>query len=117
LSYFECLSLLPSLYRVIAPPDAIHLRWPVQFNFILPPDHNRADSRGEDQCPLNLGAKAVLKTPQSTRWRDCRGASDCAKRLECGAFTAAFRVATTAAMFKVQGAGLNRALVFQFRRF
>jgi hypothetical protein len=24
-------------------------------------------------------------------WRDCRVASNCAKRLECGVFTAAFR--------------------------
>jgi hypothetical protein len=34
--------------------------------------------------------KAVLKPPQSRRWRDCRGAIDFAKRLGCGAFTAAF---------------------------
>jgi hypothetical protein len=34
--------------------------------------------------------KAVLKPPQSRRWRDCRGTTDCAKRLDCGAFTAAF---------------------------
>jgi hypothetical protein len=38
---------------------------------------------------MNLGAKAVLKPPHSTRWRDCRGTFDFAKRLECGAFTAA----------------------------
>jgi hypothetical protein len=38
---------------------------------------------------MNLGAKAVLKPPQSTRWRDFRRPADFAKRLECGAFTAA----------------------------
>jgi hypothetical protein len=37
-----------------------------------------------------VGAKAVLKPPHSRRWRDCREASTFAKRLECGAFTAAF---------------------------
>jgi hypothetical protein len=39
---------------------------------------------------MNLGARAVLKPPHSRRWRDCRGALDFAKRLECGVFTAAF---------------------------
>jgi hypothetical protein len=63
-----------------------------QFNLIFPPDRNRADSRGEGQRSLNLGAKAVLKTPQSTRWRDCHVASPFAKRLDCGAFTAAFQL-------------------------
>jgi hypothetical protein len=38
---------------------------------------------------INRGAKAVLKPPHSTRWRDCQAASEFAKRLECGAFTAA----------------------------
>ncbi len=44
---------------------------------------------------MNLGTKAVLKPPQSKRWRDHRGASDFAKRLDCGAFTAAFGQQTT----------------------
>jgi hypothetical protein len=39
--------------------------------------------------PVSLGAKAVLKPPHSTRWRDSQGVSDFAKRLECGVFTAA----------------------------
>jgi hypothetical protein len=34
-------------------------------------------------------AKAVLKTPHSRRWREGRGPSNRAERLECGAFTAA----------------------------
>jgi len=38
---------------------------------------------------MNPRAKAVLKTPQSMRCRDCRWFTDFAKRLECGAFTAA----------------------------
>jgi hypothetical protein len=33
--------------------------------------------------------KAALKPPQSRRWRDCRTSSNLAKRLDCGAFTAA----------------------------
>jgi len=44
--------------------------------------------------PINPGAKAVLKPPQSTRWRDGQGASAFAKRLECGAFTAALESKT-----------------------
>jgi len=32
----------------------------------------------------------VLKPPHSKRWRDCDAASSLAKRMECGAFTAAF---------------------------
>jgi hypothetical protein len=39
---------------------------------------------------MKPGTKAVLKPPHSTRWRDYRGTSDFAKRLDCGAFTAAF---------------------------
>jgi hypothetical protein len=39
---------------------------------------------------MNLWTKTVLKPPYSKRWRDCRGTADFAKRLECGAFTAAF---------------------------
>jgi hypothetical protein len=35
-------------------------------------------------------AKAAVNAPQSRRWRDCRGSSNFAKRLDCGAFTAAF---------------------------
>jgi hypothetical protein len=38
----------------------------------------------------NLEARAVLKPPQSKRWRDCWSDSNFAKRLDCGAFTAAF---------------------------
>jgi hypothetical protein len=34
--------------------------------------------------------KAVLKPPQSRRWRACRETRNVAKRLDCGAFTAAF---------------------------
>jgi hypothetical protein len=52
-------------------------------------------------CPLNPGTtaalpvrrtgfrvvrKAVLKTPQSKRWRDCATSVYLAKRLECGGF-------------------------------
>jgi hypothetical protein len=37
-----------------------------------------------------VSSKAVLKSPHSKRWRDCGAASGFAKRLECGAFTAAF---------------------------
>ena len=33
--------------------------------------------------------KAVLKPPHSKRYRACRTTSNLAKRLECGAFTAA----------------------------
>ena len=42
--------------------------------------------------PANIfkPAKAVLKPPHSKRWRDCQAASKPAKRLERGAFTAAF---------------------------
>ncbi len=39
---------------------------------------------------MNLETEAVLKPPHSRRWRDYRRASNFAKRLECGAFTAAF---------------------------
>jgi hypothetical protein len=35
--------------------------------------------------------RAVLKPPQSRRWRDCRASPNLAKRLDCGAFTAALR--------------------------
>jgi hypothetical protein len=38
---------------------------------------------------MNFGTKAVLKPPHSKRWRDYRGASGFAKRLDYGAFTAA----------------------------
>jgi hypothetical protein len=34
--------------------------------------------------------KAVLKPPQSKRWREGPAAANRAKRLDCGAFTAAF---------------------------
>jgi hypothetical protein len=34
--------------------------------------------------------KAVLKPPQSRRWRDHQVSPHRAKRLDCGAFTAAF---------------------------
>ena len=34
--------------------------------------------------------KAVLKTRAVQMLRDCRTPSNCAKRLDCGAFTAAF---------------------------
>jgi hypothetical protein len=36
-----------------------------------------------------LSSKAVLKPPHSKRWRDSRAAQSVAKRLDCGAFTAA----------------------------
>jgi hypothetical protein len=39
---------------------------------------------------MRTGVRAVLKPPHSKRWRDCRKAFDFAKRLEYGAFTAAF---------------------------
>jgi C1A family cysteine protease len=39
--------------------------------------------------------KAVLKTPQSKRWRECQVLPNRAKRLDCGAFTAAFGRAGT----------------------
>ena len=32
----------------------------------------------------------MLKPPHSKRWRDCHASPNLAKRLECGAFTAAF---------------------------
>jgi hypothetical protein len=35
------------------------------------------------------GQKAVLKPPHSRRWRDYRTSPNFAKRLDCGAFTAA----------------------------
>jgi hypothetical protein len=37
----------------------------------------------------NRDGKAVLKTPQSKRYRDCQATTNLAKRLECGRFTAA----------------------------
>jgi hypothetical protein len=40
---------------------------------------------------MNLEPKAVLKPPHSKRWRAGPALSNLAKRLECGAFTAAFR--------------------------
>jgi hypothetical protein len=40
--------------------------------------------------------KAVLKPPHSRRWRECQTHSNRAKRLECGAFTAAFACAAGA---------------------
>ena len=39
---------------------------------------------------LNLFPKAMLKPSHSKRCRDCRAPPNRAKRLECGAFTAAF---------------------------
>jgi len=41
-------------------------------------------------CVEELPTEAVLKPPHSKRWRDSPGPSNRAKRLECGAFTAAF---------------------------
>src|SRR5437870_3459532 len=41
-------------------------------------------------CWVQCGPKAVLKTRAVQTLRDCRASSNCAKRLECGAFTAAF---------------------------
>jgi hypothetical protein len=35
--------------------------------------------------PIFAGGKAVLKPPQSKRWRDCDAASGFAKRLESAA--------------------------------
>jgi hypothetical protein len=49
---------------------------------------------------MNLGIRAVLKPPQSRRWRGCRRASNFAKRLECGAFTAAFWPQATSCRYK-----------------
>jgi hypothetical protein len=48
---------------------------------------------------MNLEAKAGLKPPHLTRWRDCQGTFDIAKRLDCGAFTAAFGLQPTAGRF------------------
>jgi hypothetical protein len=53
---------------------------------------------------MELWAKAVLKPPHSTRWRDHRRPTDCAKRLECGVFTAALEQLTVRASSRVQGA-------------
>jgi len=39
---------------------------------------------------LNPSTKAVLKPPHSKRWRNELAPANFAKRLECGAFTAAF---------------------------
>jgi len=49
--------------------------------------HNRAIAKKSSS--RHFCAKVGLKPPHSTRWRDCRGTFDFAKRLECGAFTAA----------------------------
>jgi hypothetical protein len=49
--------------------------------------------RGVDKIgafALNPSTKAVLKPPHSKRWRDGLAPTNFAKRLECGAFTAAF---------------------------
>ena len=49
----------------------------------------RAPMANEDTaCPL----KAVLKSPQSKRYRDDQACSRFTERLDCGAFTAAFAV-------------------------
>jgi hypothetical protein len=66
--------------------------------FPRPATQEQGDDRREEYLgfvllklilPISPGAKAVLKPPQSTRWRDCQEAPDFAKRLDCGAFTAA----------------------------
>jgi hypothetical protein len=44
--------------------------------------------------PRRLPSKAVLKSPQSKRWRDGSLSPKHAKRLDCGVFTAAFRFGT-----------------------
>jgi hypothetical protein len=44
---------------------------------------------------MNYGAKAALKPPQSKR---------CAKRLDCGGFSAAFRVGILVSCHTVQNA-------------
>jgi hypothetical protein len=49
---------------------------------------------------LDSGTEAVLKPPQSTRYRDCRVASNFAKRLDCGAFTAALLQPTMSGRFR-----------------
>ncbi len=60
----------------------------------------RSRRREEAESPVRLGTsaatgfagipKAVLKPPHSRRWREPLAALDFAKRLDCGAFTAAF---------------------------
>jgi hypothetical protein len=42
---------------------------------------------------VNPCRKAVLKTRAVQTLRDCRTPSNCAKRLDCGVFTAAFDLA------------------------
>jgi hypothetical protein len=41
---------------------------------------------------LNRRVKAVLKPPHAKRWCDHPASSNFAERLECGVFTAAFRM-------------------------
>ena len=44
-----------------------------------------------DWLALGSRSKAVLKSPQSRRWRVCHPLTNFAERLDCGAFTAGFR--------------------------
>jgi hypothetical protein len=61
---------------------------------------NRPEEKLTTKDMNYMKIKAVLKPPHSRRWRDCRGASVFAKRLDCGAFTAAFGERATPCRFK-----------------
>jgi hypothetical protein len=63
--------------------------WPQECNRPSQRPDAHAESY-ETQKHTFASSKAVLKPPHSKRWRDCQASSDLAKRLECGAFTAAF---------------------------
>jgi hypothetical protein len=74
----------PSRSRDIQTPDALVV-------------HPKMNSGNEFPLPVanaDLGLwdarKAVLKPPHSRRWRDHQAFPHRAKRLDCGAFTAAF---------------------------
>jgi hypothetical protein len=63
--------------------------------------------------------KAVLKPPHSRRWRDHRASPHRAKRLDCGAFTAAFPLVVHPKMISgnrvpFRGAGCGCAAQRQF---
>jgi hypothetical protein len=53
---------------------------------------------------MNYGAKAALKPPQSKRCRACPALAHFAKRLDCGGFSAAFRVGILVSCHTVQNA-------------
>jgi len=59
---------------------------------------------------LNLFPKAMLKSSHSKRCRDCRASPNRARRLECGAFTAAFfRIGRCVASTFARYGGTSRA--------